>query len=140
MFDTFSHERHFALVFEAMGESLYDFLKKNAFRGFWLQDIQSFARQSLQGLMFLHDKLHMTHTDLKPENLLLESIEPARPADFPREAEWNAARANRASRSSSRGSAAEDQPYLRPVTNQLRLIDFGNATYEDEHHSSIINT
>eukprot|EP00913_Durusdinium_trenchii_P002788 g2579.t1 len=30
--------------------------------------------------------------------------------------------------------------YFRPVSSDIKLIDFGNATYEDEHHSSIINT
>merc|ERR1719499_1237192 len=30
--------------------------------------------------------------------------------------------------------------YLRPASSQIKLIDFGNATYEEEHHSSIINT
>merc|ERR1712203_1001371 len=30
--------------------------------------------------------------------------------------------------------------YVRPADTQIKLIDFGNATYELEHHSSIINT
>merc|ERR1712228_86349 len=30
--------------------------------------------------------------------------------------------------------------YLRPASTRIKLIDFGNATYEDEHHSSVINT
>jgi len=129
MYDTFDHGRHFCLVFEPCGASLYDFLKRNSFRGFWLQDIQSFASDSMTALAFLHDKLKMTHTDLKPENILLESLEPPRQAEFPREASW---------KPSGRRSAAS--PYLRPVTPALRLIDFGNATYADDHHSSIINT
>merc|ERR1719443_921573 len=29
---------------------------------------------------------------------------------------------------------------MRPASSTIKLIDFGNATYEDEHHSSIINT
>eukprot|EP00928_Gymnodinium_smaydae_P089605 TRINITY_DN73546_c0_g1_i1.p1 TRINITY_DN73546_c0_g1~~TRINITY_DN73546_c0_g1_i1.p1 ORF type:complete len:531 (+),score=95.62 TRINITY_DN73546_c0_g1_i1:115-1707(+) len=136
MYDTFMHARHFCLVFEAHGSSLYDFVKENDFRGFWMMDIQSFAQQSLEALAFLHGKLKLTHTDLKPENILLESVEPPRPSRFPREENW--LERKRRSRSSSRERG--NSQYLRPVSSRIRLIDFGNATYEDEHHSSIINT
>merc|ERR1719221_871448 len=30
--------------------------------------------------------------------------------------------------------------YLRPANSRIKLIDFGNATHDYEHHSSIINT
>jgi len=133
LYDTFTYEqRFFCLVFEPLGESLYDFLKANDFRGFWVKDIQSFARQCMQALMFLHDRLHMTHTDLKPENILLCSMAEPRPATFHREQAWLRAR----------GGSTKSRPsqYMRPYNAQIKLIDFGNATYEDEHHSSIINT
>lgn len=129
MVDSFSHNRHFCMVFEPCGASLYDFLKRNSFRGFWLQDVQSFAKQSLIALAFLHERMQLAHTDLKPENILLESMEPARSSSFPRDSTW---KPSSKSRSSSQ--------YMRPVTSAIRLIDFGNATYADEHHSSIINT
>mmetsp|Transcript_56793 Transcript_56793/g.122783 ORF Transcript_56793/g.122783 Transcript_56793/m.122783 type:complete len:579 (+) Transcript_56793:38-1774(+) len=132
MRDAFLHQRHFCLVLDLMGPSLYDFLKRNAFRGFWMQDIQSFARQSLEGLAFLHGRLQITHTDLKPENILLATMEAARPAEFPREASWQEARRSSRSRSPS--------VYMRPASSEIKLIDFGNATYDDQHHSSIINT
>jgi len=136
MYETFTHDQRFyCLVFEPLGASLYDFLKGNAFRGFWMQDIQSFAQQSMQALMFLHTNLRMTHTDLKPENILLQTMEPPYKCHFPREAEW--LRRNGSS-SSSKGQATGE--YLRPASSRIKLIDFGNATYEDEHHSSIINT
>lgn len=131
LFDSFKHERHFCMVFEVLGASLYDFLKKNNYRGYWLQDIQSYARQSLEGLSFLHERLKMTHTDLKPENILLKSTESARPSSFPRES-FQAKRSRSRSRSSKQ--------YMRPASDEIKLIDFGNATYEDAHHSSIINT
>lgn len=131
MYETFTHDnRFFCLVFEALGASLYDFLKRNNFRGFWVQDIQIFVSQCLKGLKFLHTQLQMTHTDLKPENILFQSMDLPLPSRFPREAEWQEAH-----KSKSRNSA-----YFRPINNQIKLIDFGNATYEDEHHSSIINT
>jgi dual-specificity kinase len=132
MLDSFMHERHFCLVMEPLGVSLYDFLKKNDFRGFWMQDIQDFAQQSLEALDYLHRKLQLTHTDLKPENILLESMESPRLAEFPREARWKARKSSSRSRQSSE--------YLRPLDARIKLIDFGNATYANEHHSSLINT
>lgn len=127
MYDTFTHVgKFFCLVFEPLGISLYDFLKRNGFRGFWMQDVQSFARQGLKALKFLHCHLQLTHTDLKPENVLLQCTE-TRESWFPREAQ----------RREKRDSSG---PYLRPVNSQIKIIDFGNATYEDEYHSSVINT
>ncbi|CAK0890170.1 unnamed protein product [Prorocentrum cordatum] len=41
MLDHFSHNRHFCMVFQPCGASLYDFLKKNSFKGFWMQDTAS---------------------------------------------------------------------------------------------------
>lgn len=132
MLDSFMYQQHFCLVLEACGASLYDFLKNNDFRGFWMQDIQSFAQQSLEALDFLHSKLQMTHTDLKPENILLETTEPAQLSHFPR------AESARAKKSSS--NSRSNSEYMRPAGSRIKLIDFGNATYASEHHSSIINT
>lgn len=127
LYDTFTHARqHFCLVFEPLGVSLYDFLKSNDFQGYWMQDIQSFSRQFMQALMFLHDHVQMTHTDLKPENILLQSLEPPIPSHFPR--------------SGIATDKKQSASYLRPRSSRIKLIDFGNATRKDEHHSSIINT
>lgn len=131
MYETFTHERKFyCLVFEPLGVSLYDFMKKNAFRGFLMQDVQSFAKQCMKAMFFLHTELHLAHTDLKPENILLQSMEPPHYATFPRDAEWQA----------RKQSSKEPPQYVRPENTLIKIIDFGNATYESEHHSSIINT
>jgi len=123
MYETFVHEqRFFCLVLEPLGTSLYDFLKANNFKGFWMQDIQSIAEQAMQALAFLHGQLEMTHTDLKPENILFETTKQPIPSRFPR--------------AGPDGSSG----YVRPASNKIKLIDFGNATYAHEHHSSIINT
>eukprot|EP00929_Paragymnodinium_shiwhaense_P089897 TRINITY_DN50102_c0_g1_i1.p1 TRINITY_DN50102_c0_g1~~TRINITY_DN50102_c0_g1_i1.p1 ORF type:complete len:524 (-),score=89.61 TRINITY_DN50102_c0_g1_i1:622-2193(-) len=135
MTEQFPYQRHYCLVFPALGQSLYDFMKGNEYRGFLLQDLKDFAKQSLDGLAFLHDKMKLTHTDLKPENILLECSAAPRPWDFPAERQKLWLEQQRKS------SKQKDTPgYLRPASSQIRLIDFGNATYADEHHSSIINT
>nr|ABV22242.1 serine/threonine kinase [Karlodinium veneficum] len=123
----FLHDgRFFCLVSEVLGASLYDVLKHNRYRGFYMQDIQTIMKECLEALSFLHDKLHMTHTDLKLENVLF-AHEAVRPATFPRE-------------DKQASSRHRNQQYVRPVRAAIKLIDFGNATYDDDHHSSVINT
>ncbi|KZP19855.1 kinase-like protein [Athelia psychrophila] len=64
------HRNHICLVSELLGMRAYDFLKENEFAPFPQHHRQSFARQLLGSIAFLHD-LHLIHTDLKPENILL---------------------------------------------------------------------
>ncbi|AFZ80476.1 protein kinase domain containing protein [Theileria equi strain WA] len=119
--DSFMYkDRHMCLAFESLGPSLYDFLEKNDFKGFFIADIQHIAYQMLKGLSFLRKK-QLIHTDIKPENILLtcgkdDYIE----VPFPR---------------STTGMMTK-----RPATADIKIIDFGSAIYEDEYHSSIINT
>ena len=61
---------YFAIIFELLGLSLYDFLKNNSYKGYTMTQVQSFARQIFEGIEFLH-KINIIHTDLKPENILL---------------------------------------------------------------------
>mmetsp|Transcript_39030 Transcript_39030/g.71655 ORF Transcript_39030/g.71655 Transcript_39030/m.71655 type:complete len:474 (+) Transcript_39030:107-1528(+) len=136
--DAFMHEgRFYCLVCEALGLSLYDVLKRNHYRGFWMQDIQSMALQCLEALEFLHGNLHMAHTDLKLENVLFQSAADLRPARFLREEFWQS---SEAAAGSSRRRQQQLHDYFRPASTRIKLIDFGNATYENEHHSTVINT
>jgi dual-specificity kinase len=54
------------MVFEKLGLSLYDVIKKNLFKGFPFEYVKDFARQLLQAMAFLK-KIKLIHTDLKPE-------------------------------------------------------------------------
>jgi len=124
---SFKFNRNYCLVFPKCGMSLYEFLKKNKFQGFSIQDLQVLTRQILEGLSFLHAQ-KLTHTDLKPENILLISDEAealSNPSQFPLQVRRNAKLLNR---------------YLKLKTKDIVLIDFGGATFEEEHHSSVINT
>lgn len=133
MHGTFMHEGLFCMSFEVLGPSLYDTLKANCYRGFWMQDIRSIMAQCLEAFSYLHTELNLTHTDLKLENILFQTLDSPVPASFPREAFWRKVNGSRSSR--DRGT-----PYTRPASTRIKLIDFGNATYELEHHSAIINT
>lgn len=75
LYHDFEYENNYCLIFEKLGMSLFDVIKKNDYRGkihagFRMKDVQSFARQMLKALEFMHT-LRLTHTDLKPENILL---------------------------------------------------------------------
>ena len=55
---------HYCLVFECLGPSLYDFIKKHDYRPFPLYCVRDFAQQLLEALEFLYS-FQLTHTDLK---------------------------------------------------------------------------
>jgi serine/threonine protein kinase len=59
------NENYFALVFEKLGKSLYDFIKENDYKGFSIENIQNITKQILEGMSFIHDRLKIVHTDLK---------------------------------------------------------------------------
>ena len=69
-YDTFMHDGHLCMVFELLGPSVFDYLKKNKYRPLPLYVVQSFADQLMWSIAFLHS-MDLTHTDLKPENMLI---------------------------------------------------------------------
>lgn len=78
----------------------------NKFKGFPIKLVQSFFKQILRSIGFLH-RIGYTHTDLKPENILLES------QDYYEDKYY------------SKGS------YYLPCRDKVRIIDFGGATRYD---------
>ncbi|CAN0289182.1 unnamed protein product [Ectocarpus sp. 12 AP-2014] len=115
MFAQFEHQGHCCLVFECLGRSLYDFLKRNDYRGFPIGVLRSISRELLQAVEFLHS-IKLIHTDLKPENVLLKSWE-------------------------DRSVTLESGDVIRvPVNPRIKVIDFGGATYEHDSHASVVNT
>jgi serine/threonine protein kinase len=52
-----SQQKHVGLCFEKLGLSLYDFLKKNKYRGFPAGHVCKIAFQLLQSLEFCHDTM-----------------------------------------------------------------------------------
>lgn len=67
-----AHGLHVCLVFEVMGGSLLHLIKRFNFRGIPLPLVRRLSRELLEGLDFLHNRGRVIHTDLKPENVLLE--------------------------------------------------------------------
>ena len=63
-------QNHVCIGFEKLGRSLYEFIKKNNYRGFSLRNVKLFGYQILWAVAFCH-RMKLVHTDLKPENILL---------------------------------------------------------------------
>jgi serine/threonine-protein kinase SRPK3 len=60
------------MVFEALGTNLLSLIKKYSYHGIPLPIVRFICRQILVGLDYIHSELQIIHTDLKPENVLLE--------------------------------------------------------------------
>ncbi|KAI1073850.1 kinase-like domain-containing protein [Whalleya microplaca] len=125
--DCFDFRGHICIVMDLLGSSVFDFLKSNNFVPFPNSQIQSFARQLFTSVAFLHD-LNLIHTDLKPENILLC------------DSAYQTFTYNRRIPSSSAGVSRQANQRKVLLDTEIRLIDFGSATFEDEYHSSVVST
>lgn len=81
----------------------------------------------LIGSTVLHD-LNLIHTDLKPENILLVRNE------------YQTFTYNRTIPSSSTTTSRSARHRKVLLDPEIRLIDFGSATFNDEYHSSVVST
>ncbi|KAI2621875.1 kinase-like domain-containing protein [Xylaria nigripes] len=125
--DCFDFRGHICIVMDLLGPSVFDFLKGNNFVPFPNSQIQSFARQLLTSVAFLHD-LNLIHTDLKPENILLC------------DGAYQTFTYNRRIPSSTNGTCRQATQRKVLLDTEIRLIDFGSATFDDEYHSSVVST
>lgn len=116
LLDWFNHHGHMCLVFEKMGLSVFDFMKDNNYEPYPLEQVRDISYQLLVSVKFLHD-MKLSHTDLKPENMLFVN------------SDCNVSYNPRQKRDE------------REVKNSdMRLIDFGSATFDHEHHSTVVST
>lgn len=76
LLDNFVHEgpngSHIVMVFEVLGENLLALIKKYEHRGIPLIYVKQISKQLLLGLDYMHRKCGVIHTDIKPENVLME--------------------------------------------------------------------
>ncbi|KAL2107317.1 hypothetical protein VUR80DRAFT_5411 [Thermomyces stellatus] len=125
--DCFDFRGHICIVMDLLGQSVFDFLKANNFVPFPNSQIQSFARQLFTSVAFLHD-LNLIHTDLKPENILLC------------DSTYQTFTYNRRIPASSKNGTRQANQRRVLLDTEIRLIDFGSATFQDEYHSSVVST
>lgn len=118
MLDWFDYHGHMCIAFEMLGLSVFDFLKDNNYHPYPLEQVRHIAYQLCFSVKFLHEN-KLTHTDLKPENILFVD------ADYETMSVYNNKRL---------------REVKRVKRTDVRLIDFGSATFDHEHHSTIVST
>jgi len=76
LLDSFTHKgpngNHVCMVFEVLGENLLGLIKRWNHRGIPMPLVKQITKQVLLGLDYLHRECGIIHTDLKPENVLIE--------------------------------------------------------------------
>jgi len=116
MLDWCDYHGHICIVFELLGLSTFDFLKENGFMPFTIDEIRCMADHIFRAVQFLHEN-KLTHTDLKPENILF--------VDSEYHLEYNE-------------KMKRDERTLKKL--DVKVVDFGNAIYDHEHHTSVVST
>jgi len=129
----FNYYGHMCLNFELLGLSVFDFLKENNYHPYPLDQVRHIVYQLCHSVKFLHE-CRLTHTDLKPENILFCT------SDW--EISYNARKTPRSPQTSCLPTiACIQRKDVRKVKNtEVRLIDFGSATFDWEHHSKVVST
>ncbi|ESN91131.1 hypothetical protein HELRODRAFT_90393 [Helobdella robusta] len=116
MLNWFDYHGHVCITFNKFGDSVFDFLKKNEFQPFCVDQVRHISYQLCKSVLFLHEN-RLTHTDLKPENILFHN---------------------------STSDVIFDRMMNKSInvvrSSDIELIDFGSATFDYEHHSSIVST
>ncbi|XP_043113525.1 dual specificity protein kinase CLK2b [Puntigrus tetrazona] len=116
MLDWFDYHGHMCISFELLALSTFDFMKENHYLPYSISQVRHMAYQICLAVKFLHDN-RLTHTDLKPENILFVN------SDYT--VTFN----------------QEKKRDERCVLNTaVRVVDFGSATFDHEHHSTIVST
>lgn len=116
MLDWFDYHGHMCIAFEMLGLSVFDFLRENNYEPYPMDHVRHMAYQMCYAVKFLHET-KLTHTDLKPENILFVDSE-----------------------FTTTFNSRKNREVRRVKCTDIRLIDFGSATFDHEHHSTIVST
>lgn len=116
MLDWFDFHGHVCISFELLSLSTFDFMKQNHYIPYPVHQIRHMAQQICLAVQFLHDN-KLTHTDLKPENILF--VNPDYSVSYNTEKK-------------------REERTIKDTS--VRLVDFGSATFDHEHHSTVIST
>ncbi|KAB5586305.1 hypothetical protein PHYPO_G00000080 [Pangasianodon hypophthalmus] len=116
MYGWFQYGGHVCISFELLSLSTFDFLKQNNYIPYTLEQVRHMAYQICSAVEFLHAN-RLTHTDLKPENILFIN------SDFT---------------TCYNPDKQCEERVLKDTA--VKVVDFGSATFDHEHHSTVIST
>jgi serine/threonine-protein kinase SRPK3 len=144
---------HIVLVFEVAGRNLLSLIRDAKHRGLSPPLVKRIMLRALRGLAFLHDTCKIIHTDIKPENILLEEEEmPARRLPPPPALDSGDRPSLVRSLSDFSISSAVDLPEAERSTQgdvkgpsnstpfSCKLADLGNACFTHQHYTADIQT
>jgi len=120
----FEWQKHYCIVTETLGLSLYNIVKANNYCGFTLKTVLSITHQMLLGLQFMEEICQLVHTDLKLENVLL--VDDKEVVKILQNAK-----------------ATKEYKRIEVSGLRVKLIDFGGACRlktDESRRTSVINT
>ena len=137
MLDWFDYHGHVCIAFEMLGSSVFDFLKDNNYEPYPIDAVRQMSYEIIVAVKFLHDN-RLTHTDLKPENILFFDSSHDIVYD-PKKKQGKGIKIYCLHFFLKKIHISSlDFRYVRNA--EIRLIDFGSATFDHEHHSTIVST
>ncbi|XP_062848637.1 dual specificity protein kinase CLK2-like [Trichomycterus rosablanca] len=116
MYGWFDYFDHVCISFELLSLSTFDFMKQNNYSPYTLGQVRHMAYQICSAVQFLHAN-RLTHTDLKPENILFINCDVITYFNSKKQCEERVLK-----------------------NTALKVVDFGSATFDHEHHSTVIST
>jgi serine/threonine-protein kinase SRPK3 len=145
LLDSFEHKGphgvHVCMVFEVLGENLLGLIKRWNHRGIPMPLVKQITKQVLLGLDYLHRECGIIHTDLKPENVLIEigDVEQIVKA-FVKEDEKNSKDGNPNGRRRRRTLITGSQPLPSPLNASFSNIDkIGGSPHGHSSLNQIVN-
>lgn len=100
-----------------------------------MDHVRHISYQLCYAVKFLHEN-KLTHTDLKPENILFLSSDCS--------TSFNARKVSHQQFKNEEVNEhfffLQNREIKRVKSTDIRLIDFGSATFDHEHHSTIVST
>lgn len=120
LLDTFTHKGpngvHVCMVFEVLGENLLGLIRRYKHRGIPVVFVKQIAKQLLSALDFLHRMCGVIHTDMKPENVLIEIGDVEQIVRLVEEEEHQAKRQRKLVRTKSKSERIAQQDLISPNT------------------------
>ncbi|KAH1320398.1 hypothetical protein LV164_008090 [Aspergillus fumigatus] len=134
LLDSFEHKGpngvHVCMVFEVLGENLLGLIKRWNHRGIPMPLVKQITKQVLLGLDYLHRECGIIHTDLKPENVLIEigDVEQIVQTYVKEEAKKENKDDSRSGRRRRRTLITGSQPLPSPLNTSFSHHDFKHSS------------